>query len=127
MLMEHPSGAGPSTSLRASLDGFLVLGQEDWDEIWRRNQFLIAGLARRFPATRFLFVELPFDLTYSLRSGQIFRRGSPARYKLAQWRHGLRSVPDIPNIAVFVPPKVLPATLRLGDRINRRIQIRGIK
>ncbi len=106
----------------SGLPGFVVVGQEDWDIVWRRNQFLIAGLARRFPATPFLFVELPCDLTYGLRSGQLFRRGSAVRSKVAQARQGLRRLPDLPNVALLTPPKVLPDAWRAGEQINAALQ-----
>lgn len=41
------------------LPDFLVIGQEDWDEVERRNQLLVAALAGRNRAARFLFAELP--------------------------------------------------------------------
>jgi len=100
------------------LPGFIILGQEDWDEIWRRNQFLIAGLARRFPATAFLFVELPFDLTYGLRSRQLFRSGSPVRHKLATMRRGVRPVAGFPNIYTLVAAKLLPDACPVGESFN---------
>lgn len=37
---------------------------EDWDEVWRRNQFLCAGLARRFPDRKILFVGLARDVSH---------------------------------------------------------------
>jgi glycosyltransferase involved in cell wall biosynthesis len=104
------------------LNDMVIVAQEDWDEVWRRNQFLIAGLARRCPATKFLFVELPCDLTYGLRSRQIFQRGSAVRRKFAQMGAGLRRVPAYPNIYTLVPPKLLPAALPAGDSGNRAAQ-----
>jgi GT2 family glycosyltransferase/glycosyltransferase involved in cell wall biosynthesis len=35
----------------------LVVGQENWDQVERRNQLLIRALAERNPRSRFLFVE----------------------------------------------------------------------
>lgn len=40
---------------------------ESWDEIWRRNQFLCAGLLRRNPEMRILFVEPPRDVSSAVR------------------------------------------------------------
>lgn len=39
----------------------VVCSLEPWDEVWRRNQYLIAGLLRRDPGLRVLFVEPPAD------------------------------------------------------------------
>lgn len=38
---------------------WLVIGQESWDEVERRNQLLVRALAARHPHARFLFSELP--------------------------------------------------------------------
>jgi glycosyltransferase involved in cell wall biosynthesis len=117
--MVTPFGHGHESSQdMTKLPGFIILGQEDWDEVWRRNQFLIAGLARRCPATKFLFVELPFDLTYGLRSRQIFRPRSPVQRKLACMRRGIRRVAGLPNIYTLVAPKLLPDALPVGERLN---------
>lgn len=91
-----------------TLPDFLIIGQEDWDEIWRRNQFLIAGLARRFPATKFLYIELPCDLTYGLRSGQIWHSNSPVWRKWREVRAGLRPCETAPNIKLLTLPKFSP-------------------
>ena len=37
-------------------DCLIFVFLEDWGEVWRRNQFLCAGLARRFPERKILFV-----------------------------------------------------------------------
>ena len=39
----------------------VVLSLEAWDEVWRRNQHLVAGLLRADPALRVLFVEPAVD------------------------------------------------------------------
>ncbi len=62
----------------------VVVSLEAWDEVWRRNQHLVAGLLRSDAALRVLFVEPPADPTHDLRSG---RRPSFAR--------GVREVPDV--------------------------------
>jgi teichuronic acid biosynthesis glycosyltransferase TuaH len=49
----------PAGNLRR-LPDWLVLGQEPWDEVQRRNQLLIRALAGRHPRSRFLFAELPY-------------------------------------------------------------------
>ena len=46
----------------------VVISLEAWDEVWRRNQHLIAGVLRHDPALRVLFVEPPADPTHDIRS-----------------------------------------------------------
>lgn len=53
----------------------VVVSLERWDEVWRRNQHLVAGLLDRDPELRVLFVEPPADPTHDLRSGRRPRLG----------------------------------------------------
>ena len=39
----------------------VVVSLERWDDVWRRNQHLVAGLLQRDPDLRVLFVEPPAD------------------------------------------------------------------
>ncbi len=43
---------------------------ESWDDVWRRNQHLAAGLLRLRPGMRLLFVEPAVDVAWSLRNGR---------------------------------------------------------
>lgn len=47
----------------------VVMSLEPWDEVWRRNQHLIAGLAHDDPTLHVLFVEPPVDHLHDLRRG----------------------------------------------------------
>jgi len=49
----------------------IFVSLEDWDEVWRRNQFLCAALARRFPEMKILFVGLPRNVSHGLRHGKL--------------------------------------------------------
>jgi teichuronic acid biosynthesis glycosyltransferase TuaH len=53
-----------------ALLGLVVCSLEAWDEVWRRNQYLVDGLLRRNPRLRVLFVEPPYDLVGGLRRGR---------------------------------------------------------
>ncbi|GGI46680.1 glycosyltransferase involved in cell wall biosynthesis [Agromyces flavus] len=53
----------------------IVVSLEPWDQVWRRNQHLVAGLLARDPALRVLFVEPPADPTHDLRSKRRPRLG----------------------------------------------------
>lgn len=81
---------------------------ENWDEVWRRNQFLCAGLMARFPALKILFVEPPRDVSNHLRQGSV----APLR------EIATRTVPEFPNLTLTRPLKLFPNTLSLGRRMN---------
>jgi glycosyltransferase involved in cell wall biosynthesis len=62
-----PAGRdGRDDDLRRDL---VVLSLEPWDEVWRRNQHLVAGLLATDPSLRVLFVEPPVDHLHDLRRG----------------------------------------------------------
>jgi teichuronic acid biosynthesis glycosyltransferase TuaH len=48
----------------------VVCSLEQWDEVWRRNQFLVRELLRRNPRLRVLFVEPPTDIVHDLSRRQ---------------------------------------------------------
>ncbi len=84
---------------------------EDWDEVWRRNQFLCAGLARRHPEMKILFVGQPRDVSRHLRT----REGLQGKKAIGQ-------APGFPNITLFHPLKLLPNTLTAGRLANEALQ-----
>ena len=49
-----------------SLRELVVCSLEPWDDVWRRNQFLVDELLRRLPGLRILFVEPPADVLFEL-------------------------------------------------------------
>ncbi len=64
--------AGPGTRGAGATPGGLdlvVASLEPWDEVWRRNQHLLAGLLRADPGLRVLLVEPPADPLHDLRRG----------------------------------------------------------
>ncbi|GAA1762416.1 glycosyltransferase [Agromyces humatus] len=92
----------------------VVMSLEAWDDVWRRNQHLVAGLLRSDAALRVLFVEPPADPTHDLRSG---RRPSFAR--------GVRKVPDVAPDRLFAmrPVKWMPRRFdrRADDRLAHAV------
>lgn len=56
----------------------VVISLERWDDVWRRNQHLVAGLLREDPDLRVLFVEPPADPTHDLTSRRRPRFGRRA-------------------------------------------------
>ncbi|SMC50450.1 glycosyltransferase [Janibacter indicus] len=95
----------------------VVISLEPWDEVWRRNQHLVAGLLRTDPGLRVLFVEPPSDLSQAIRTGSLPRPG-----------RGLRIGPRLDGVApgaiwLHEPTKPLP---RLLDHGYDRRWARGI-
>lgn len=93
----------------------VVASLEAWDGVWRRNQHLLAGLLRRDPTLRLLFVEPAADPLFAVAS---HRRPSLGR--------GLRAV-HLPGaegrVWAFQPTKALPRRIdRDADhRLARQI------
>lgn len=92
----------------------VVISLEEWDEVWRRNQHLVAGLLRIEAVDRVLFVEPSVDILHEMRSGR--RTKAPGV--------GLRSVelPDAPGqLWALRARKTLPRKVDpFGDRRRAR-------
>ncbi len=80
---------------------------EAWDEVWRRNQFLVDGLLRSDPALSVLFVEPAVDVPYELAHGR-----KPVRT-------GLRPLAGEPRIWLLRPRKLMPKRVA-GDLVDAR-------
>ena len=81
---------------------------ENWDDVWRRNQFVCGQIARRFPNSKILFVGTARDVSNQIRRGQTADLRIPATWQ----------VPGYPNIHVTRPLKFLPNTIPAMRRIN---------
>lgn len=57
----------------------VVVSLESWDQVWRRNQHLVAGLLRADPGLRVLFVEPAADPLYALTQRRAPRPGAGRR------------------------------------------------
>ncbi len=86
----------------------IFVSLENWDDIWRRNQFICAELARRHPQQKILFVGLPHDVSHAVRSGKLAQVKAVAPCP----------VPGFPNIFFFRPVKWWPNTLGKGRKAN---------
>ena len=98
------------------MNDIIFVSLEDWDDVWRRNQFLCAGLARRYPGSKILFVGLPRNVSHGLRRGDLSVLRSAATEIL----------PEYPNISLLHPLKLFPNTLTLGRWLNEWIARRQI-
>ena len=111
--LEGPAMRRRSTA-RHPGPGFVVLSLESWDDIWRRNQYLIAGLLRGDPTLRVLFVEPAADPVHDLtrrarpRIGRGLRRGQLDGISTSQ-------------LWLYQSTKVLPRRLSpWGDKFRAR-------
>ena len=93
---------------RADMNDLIFVSMEDWDEIWRRNQFVCAELARRHPERKILFVGLPVDVSNRLRRGRLGELTG----------RGTRAVEGLPNVVVTHPWKWWPNSVGVGRRVN---------
>ncbi len=74
-----PAHAEPAPGAPTGAHDLVVVSLEPWDEVWRRNQHLVAGLLHADPALRVLFVEPPQDPVHDLRRRAPARAGHGAR------------------------------------------------
>lgn len=112
-------------SVLLPLRDLIFLSLENWDEIWRRNQFVCAELARRAPRRRILFVGKSLFLPQMARHAISSEGKGTVKTALSRrfWR-----VPGLPNICVFNPLKPFPNPLPGGRLCNENYiaaQIRG--
>ncbi len=76
----------------------IFVSLEPWDEVWRRNQFFCAALARRKPFRRILFVGPAVDMSAAVRRGRPDEMCGRETCRLS----------DLPNVTVTRPAKWLP-------------------
>jgi glycosyltransferase involved in cell wall biosynthesis len=81
---------------KAGLHELVVCSLEEWNDVWRRNQFLVDTLLRRNPKLRVLFVEPPADPLFDL-----WERRLPQLPRL-------RRLNTDGRLRAFRPVKVLP-------------------
>ncbi|PJI94105.1 glycosyltransferase [Luteimicrobium subarcticum] len=91
----------------------VVTSLEAWDDVWRRNQHLVARLLRHDPELTVLFVEPAVDATHEMRRERRIRRGA-----------GLRNGPMLKGVAgsrlwLYQPTKLLPRRVDPGYDARR--------
>lgn len=114
------ASAEPGVAAGAARDtgrDLVVLSLEPWDEVWRRNQHLVAGLLAADPGLRVLFVEPPVDHLHDLRRGASPTIGRRLR------RLGPRDGTPEGRAWAYRPTKWLPRRLDAGgdDRRARAV------
>src|SRR5438552_1379136 len=95
----------------------LFISMENWDDMWRRNQFVCAELARRHPNNKILFVGLPRAISNRLRRARFSDPGAPATY----------AAPGFDNILITHPIKLFPNSLALGRTLNEALFRRHVR
>jgi len=94
----------------------IFISLENWDGVWRRNQFLCAEWMRRFPRMRILFVGRPRDASYALRTGAIHSFKATA----------LRQSDEYKGLTLLNPLKLMPNSFAVGRHINAELLLRQV-
>lgn len=130
-LVTHPLAVPPEPPIdrrsvpRRSVGGscdVVVASLEPWDDVWRRNQFLVRELLAADPGLRVLWIEPPVDLLHSVLTG----RGLP------RIDRSLRPVPGTPRVVRFRPVKWLPRVVwpwvdaSLRRQVERAVRRTGL-
>lgn len=96
----------------------LFFSLEDWNEVWRRNQFFCSLLHDRHPDADILWVCPPLDLSYN------FSRGVPNDFELSL---SARSNSLYPRIFLYRPVKILPNFVgRSFNNAAMRMQVENV-
>ena len=88
---------------------------EAWDEVWRRNQFLVAGFVETGVATRILWVEPPRNFALWLARRV---RGDKTPFPRAR----LERIRDVEGVFRFSPPQLFPNTFAPFRFLNEAIE-----
>jgi GT2 family glycosyltransferase/glycosyltransferase involved in cell wall biosynthesis len=108
-LVKHPTVVSLGSPATAGKHAIVVCSLERWDDVWRRNQFMVRELLAADPQLRVLFVEPPFDWLHELRRHRAARRGRT------------RAVVPDGRLIAFQPVKVAPRVLGpIADYALRR-------
>lgn len=95
----------------------IFVSLENWDDIWRRNQFICAELARRYPGMKILFVAPGQSAARQLAAGKL----------KSIWSDRSWTVPSHPNITVTSPLRLGLDRYRWGAKLNEFLARRHIQ
>jgi glycosyltransferase involved in cell wall biosynthesis len=104
----HPRSIEPISAGRGKQ--LVVVSLEAWDEVWRRNQFLVRELLILDPNLRILWVEPAHDVLHSLIFRRQFSKGAAG---------SVRSIDGMPSVKRYQPIKWLPRLV--GSSVDRSI------
>lgn len=93
----HPENSMSIAAKETGFDELVVCSLESWDEVWRRNQFLVRELLALRPNLRILFVEPALDVLHSIGHG-----------RLPKIEPSVRQVGTSDRLWALRPVKVLP-------------------
>jgi hypothetical protein len=102
---------------RSSFD-LIFVSMENWDDVWRRNQFVCAELARRHPEMKLLFVGLARDISNRVRRLKFTDDGDAGP---EVW-----SPPKLKNVFVTRPLKYLPNSIAPCRWVNEAMMRRHV-
>jgi len=96
----------------------VVFSLEPWDDVWRRNQYLVDGLLEQMPDLRVVFVEPATDHLFDLVTSRRTVRAA-----------GLRRAPEYEGrLLLYQPSKWLPRALGpLADALLRAGLARALR
>ena len=95
----------------------IFVSLEDWDDIWRRNQFVCEQLATRHPAARILFVGVPRNVALHLRRLDLRPLFTP----------GEKAPAGLENIILTIPWQLLPNRYGWSRRFNEWLLRRHVR
>ena len=102
---------------RATRRDLIFVSLENWDDIWRRNQFLCAKLTERHPDSRILFVGLARNLFREMLRGKWQALFAPKS----------STAPGFPRVTLVHPWQVFPNRFRVGRWFNEMVARRQIR
>jgi len=108
------AGADSRAAQPGASKHLVVASLEAWNEVWRRNQYIVDGLLASDPSLEVLFLEPAADPLFDLASGRRAERGS-----------GLRTAGGYDGrLHLYQPTKALP---RRAGRIADDLVTAGIR
>lgn len=115
-------GEADENQLRNDL---IFVSDEEWDEIWRRNQFLCVGLCQRSPELRILFVARATN--YPRLIFAALRQRSLAVLRQARQEAKTQQLSDYPQVFVARVPKPAFDAWPLTRKVNQWVARRHLK
>ena len=95
----------------------VFVSMENWDQFWRRNQFVCAELTRRHTGTKILFLGVQRNVWRLLRAGSL----------RAIFGHASRTVEGYPDITVTSALRIMPERYHWGIRFNEWLTLRHLR